>query len=114
MNTANPVFQKIQEQLNQQPVVLYMKGDRSFPQCGFSAQVVEILEQLGVSYQTEDVLMDPDLRSGLKEYANWPTFPQLYVNNKLVGGCDILMEMYQSGELRKLFQQEGLLNESSA
>ena len=85
-----------------QPVTLFMKGDRRAPQCGFSAAVVQVLNALGCDYRTVDVLADPQLREGIKEYSNWPTFPQLYVKGELIGGCDIVVEMYHSGELKKL------------
>ena len=82
------------------PVVLFMKGNRQMPQCGFSAQVVQILDSLVPDYTTVDVLSDPDVRQGIKEYSSWPTVPQLYVRGEFVGGCDIVTEMYRSGELR--------------
>ncbi len=81
------------------PVVLFMKGNRQMPQCGFSAQVVQILDSLVPDYTTVDVLSDPDVRQGIKEYSSWPTVPQLYVRGEFVGGCDIVIEMYRSGEL---------------
>jgi monothiol glutaredoxin len=79
-----------------------MKGSRVFPQCGFSAQIVQILKQLGVSFQDVNVLTDPEIRQGIKEFSNWPTIPQLYVKGKFVGGSDIVSDLYQSGELEKL------------
>lgn len=82
-----------------QPVVLFMKGDRAQPQCGFSAQVVRILDGLLADYQTVDVLADPEIRDGIKEYSSWPTIPQLYLAGEFQGGCDIVTEMHQSGEL---------------
>ncbi len=82
------------------PVVLFMKGNRQMPQCGFSAQVVQILDSLVPDYTTVDVLSDPHVRQGIKEYSSWPTVPQLYVRGEFVGGCDIVIEMYRSGELR--------------
>ncbi len=95
----------IKKQVTEHPVVLYMKGTPDFPQCGFSANVVNILKSCGVENMfTVDVLSNPDIRQGIKEYANWPTIPQLYVNGEFVGGSDILTEMYQSGELQKLFK----------
>jgi monothiol glutaredoxin len=93
---------RIKSLLEAQRVVLFMKGNKMFPQCGFSAQVVGILKQSGVEFETHNILQDPDLRQGLKEYSNWPTFPQLYVNGQLVGGCDIVTEMHQNGELSKV------------
>jgi monothiol glutaredoxin len=98
---------KIRDQVTANRVVLYMKGQPKFPQCGFSATAVEILERCGVNdYLAVDVLQDPDLRQGIKEYANWPTVPQLYVNGEFVGGCDIMREMYQSGELQQVFAKQ--------
>jgi monothiol glutaredoxin len=95
----------IKKQVTEHPVVLYMKGTPDFPQCGFSANVVNILKACGVENMfTVDVLSNPEIRQGIKEYANWPTIPQLYVNGEFVGGSDILTEMYQSGELQKLFK----------
>jgi monothiol glutaredoxin len=96
------VQDKIREQVTQHPVVLYMKGSPQAPQCGFSATVAEILKRCGVSdYYSVDVLADPEIRNGIKDYANWPTIPQLYINGEFVGGCDIVREMYTSGELQK-------------
>jgi len=93
----------IQEQVTSHPVVLYMKGNPSFPQCGFSANAVRILSACGVDQPfTVNVLEEPEIRQGIKEYASWPTIPQLYVNGEFVGGSDILTEMYQSGELKTL------------
>jgi monothiol glutaredoxin len=93
---------KIEEILNRTPVVLFMKGNPQFPQCGFSARAVAILQELNVTFDSVDVLQNEDLRQGIKEYGNWPTIPQLYVNKELVGGSDIMMEMYESGELSQL------------
>ena len=93
----------IRNQVTSHPVVLYMKGSPQFPQCGFSANATKILGMCGVPTPfTVDVLQDPEIRQGIKEFANWPTIPQLYVNGEFVGGSDIMMEMYQSGELQKL------------
>jgi monothiol glutaredoxin len=91
--------QRIEGTLNQTRVVLFMKGSKHFPQCGFSAQVVQILKQKGADFKDVNILTDPELRQGLKEYSNWPTFPQLYVDGKLVGGCDIVTSLNESGEL---------------
>jgi monothiol glutaredoxin len=97
------IQQRIKQQVSTHPVVLYMKGSPQFPQCGFSANAVGILNALGVKeFFTVDVLQDPEIRQGIKEYANWPTIPQLYINGEFVGGSDIMTEMYQSGELKKL------------
>ncbi len=104
MENLHPeTIKKIEVSLGTAPVVLFMKGDRSFPQCGFSARVVEVLEKLNVSFETFDILADEELRTGLKVYSNWPTYPQLYLNAELVGGHDIIMSLLQSGELQKLF-----------
>jgi monothiol glutaredoxin len=93
----------IRDQVSKNRVVLYMKGTPQFPQCGFSATVAEILKRCGVSdYASFNVLQDDELREGIKQFSNWPTIPQLYVNGEFVGGCDILREMYQSGELQQL------------
>mgnify|MGYP001237833309 FL=1 len=99
------VQQRIHSTVTNNPVVLYMKGDARFPQCGFSATSVQILKACGVSdLVTVNVLADEEIRNGIKEYANWPTIPQLYINGEFVGGCDIMKEMYQSGELQKLLE----------
>jgi len=98
---------KIREQVTGNRVVLYMKGTPQFPQCGFSATTVEILKRCGVTdYVAVDVLQDPEIRQGIKEYANWPTIPQLYLNGEFIGGCDILKEMYQAGELQQLLAKQ--------
>ena len=99
---------RIREQITGDDVVLYMKGTPVFPMCGFSAQVVQLLSQTGVPFQSYNILDDMDLRQGLKEFSNWPTFPQLYVKGELVGGCDIVREMYQSGELQQLLADKGI------
>ena len=97
--------QLIKEQVSSHPVVLYMKGTPQFPQCGFSALALQVLGACGVKRLfTVNVLENPDIREGIKQYANWPTIPQLYVNGEFVGGSDILREMYQSGELQKLLE----------
>ena len=97
------VTQRIQDQLKANPVVLYMKGTPQAPQCGFSATATQILKMAGAQEVfTVDVLQHPEIREGNKQYANWPTIPQLYVKGEFVGGCDIMKEMYQSGELQKL------------
>jgi len=99
------VQEKIRTEVTQNPVVLYMKGSPKFPQCGFSGLAVQILQACGVTdYVTVDVLQDPDIREGIKAYANWPTIPQLYIKGEFVGGADIMREMYQSGELKKLLE----------
>ncbi len=96
---------KIEQQLGSAKIVLYMKGSPEMPQCGFSAKATQLLSACGAQFASYDVLSDPDLRQGLKEYSNWPTFPQLYINGELVGGCDIMVELYQTGELQKLVTQ---------
>lgn len=98
--------QKIQAAIGDSGVVLFMKGSKIFPQCGFSARVVQVLKEVGADFRDVNILNDPELRDGLKAYSNWPTFPQLYVNGKLVGGCDIVSELHETGELA------GLINES--
>jgi monothiol glutaredoxin len=100
--------------VNGNDVVLFMKGTPQFPQCGFSGQVVQILDHLGVTYKGFNVLENDDLRSGVKIYSNWPTIPQLYVKGEFVGGCDIIREMFQSGELQGLLREKGIaLREST-
>jgi monothiol glutaredoxin len=97
------VQDKIHEQVTSHPVVLYMKGSPQLPQCGFSATATQLLKMNGApDVFTVDVLQNPDIREGIKQYANWPTIPQLYVNGEFVGGCDIMKEMHQSGELQKV------------
>jgi monothiol glutaredoxin len=92
---------RIDEILGNNKIVLFMKGSASFPQCGFSARAVAILKELGVDFETVDVLEDEEIRQGIKEYGNWPTIPQLYINKELIGGSDIMLEMYQNGELQE-------------
>ena len=96
------VKERIKRQIAENSVVLYMKGSREEPRCGFSAQVVNILNSYGIEYETVDVLADQDIRQGVKDYSDWPTLPQLYVNGGFVGGCDICTEMHTSGELAEL------------
>jgi monothiol glutaredoxin len=102
------VLARIQNDIETNPVVLYMKGTPVFPQCGFSAQVVQVLSLAGVKFKAFDVLADDELRQGIKEFSNWPTIPQLYVKGEFVGGCDIIREMYQSGELATLLKDKGV------
>lgn len=97
-----PIFERIKADVEKHPVLLYMKGDRNYPQCGFSAAVVEVLNELGVAYETRDILADPELRQAMKEFSNWPTYPQLYIKGQFIGGCDITLEMHQHGELAAL------------
>lgn len=93
---------KIRQQLAGAKIVLYMKGSPQFPQCGFSAKTAQILGACGAEYVSYDILSDPELRQGLKTFSNWPTFPQLYINGELIGGCDIVSELFENGELKKL------------
>lgn len=95
------VQDKIRGQLGEDKIVLYMKGNPQMPRCGFSAKASQLLAACGARFASYDVLSDPELRQGLKEFSNWPTFPQLYINGELVGGCDIMTELYQKGELQK-------------
>jgi len=104
----NPIFDRIKQDLADNDVVLYMKGTPVFPQCGFSAAVVQVLSHIGVKFHGIDVLQDPGLRQGVKEFASWPTIPQLYVKGEFVGGCDIIREMYETGELTDLLQNSGI------
>jgi len=96
---------RIDELVKTNPVVLFMKGTALFPQCGFSSRAIAILDRLGVTYETVDVLQDPEIRQGIKEFSDWPTIPQLYVKGEFVGGSDIMMEMFESGELQQLLEQ---------
>ena len=105
---TNPVFERIEGEINANPVVLYMKGTPVFPQCGFSARVVQILSAVGVPFKGVNVLEDGEIREGIKAYANWPTIPQLYVKGEFVGGCDIVKEMFQEGELQDLLEEKGI------
>ncbi|MGZ3770480.1 MAG: Grx4 family monothiol glutaredoxin [Bdellovibrio sp.] len=100
----SPVHQKIDGLLNQHKIVLFMKGTQQFPMCGFSARACAILQDMGVTFHDVNVLDDEEIRQGIKDYGNWPTIPQLYINKQLVGGSDIMMEMYQSGELKELLK----------
>lgn len=102
------VHDQIQTLVTQNPVVLFMKGDANAPRCGFSGQVVQILNYLGAPFVSVNVLADDAIREGVKAYANWPTLPQLYVKGEFVGGCDIVREMFQSGELAEHFKQAGV------
>jgi monothiol glutaredoxin len=109
-----PVFDRIQDEVTEHPVMLYMKGTAMFPQCGFSARVVQILTHLGVPFQTANVLEDDELREGIKQFSQWPTIPQLYVKGEFVGGCDIVTEMFQSGELETLLNEKGVPRRAAA
>jgi monothiol glutaredoxin len=96
------VIERIQEQLGSEAVVLYMKGTPNFPQCGFSGRVVQVLQACNAKYLAVNIFEDPELREALKEYSHWPTYPQLYVKGELVGGCDIVMDLFDKGELQSL------------
>ena len=110
--SENPVFDRIQNDINSNDVVLYMKGTPVFPQCGFSAAVVQVLSHIGVKFKGIDILTDPSLRQGVKEFSQWPTIPQLYVKGEFVGGCDIVREMFQSGELKGFLAEQGVLTQA--
>jgi monothiol glutaredoxin len=105
---ANPVQERIEREINEHDVVLFMKGTPVFPQCGFSSVVVQVLSHLGVRFKGVDVLSDPALRQGIKAFSDWPTVPQLYVKGEFVGGCDIVREMYETGELVELLTTRGV------
>ena len=107
------VHKRIDDEVKSNPVVLFMKGTPVFPQCGFSAAVVQILSHLGVKFKAIDVLKDPEIRSGIKEYSEWPTIPQLYVKGEFVGGADIVREMFESEELSAFFADKGIALENA-
>ncbi len=102
----NPVFERIRREIDENPVVVFMKGTPMFPQCGFSAAVVQALSLLGAKFKGIDVLTDPPLRDAIKDFANWPTIPQLYVRGEFVGGADIVREMYETGELARFLKEK--------
>ncbi|MPY70022.1 MAG: Grx4 family monothiol glutaredoxin [Alphaproteobacteria bacterium] len=106
--TDNPVLERIKQDVSENDVVLYMKGTPVFPQCGFSAAVVQVLSHLGVRFKGIDILADPELREGVKVFSNWPTIPQLYVKGEFVGGCDIVREMFETGELVEFMNTNGV------
>ncbi|MBP7062674.1 Grx4 family monothiol glutaredoxin [Ferrovibrio sp.] len=106
--TDATVADRIKQDITDNEIVLFMKGTPVFPQCGFSAVVVQVLSHLGVKFKGIDVLSDPSIRQGIKEFSDWPTIPQLYVKGEFVGGCDIVREMYQSGELQQLLADKGI------
>ena len=112
--TMSDIATKIDEQVKSNDVFLYMKGTKDFPMCGFSGRVVQILDYLGVDYQTANVLEDQELREGIKAYTNWPTIPQLYVKGEFVGGADIITEMFQAGELQTHFTDKGVAVKQTA
>src|ERR1700742_2606031 len=111
---ADTISERIQGDITANDVMLYMKGTPMFPQCGFSARVIQILTHMGVPFQSANVLEDPELRDGIKQFSNWPTIPQLYVQGELVGGCDIVTEMFQSGELAEMLAEKGIPHEAAA
>ncbi|MXN63756.1 Grx4 family monothiol glutaredoxin [Stappia sp. GBMRC 2046] len=104
----------IKSEVESNDVVLFMKGTPAFPQCGFSGQVVQILDYVGVPYKGVNVLEDDELRQGIKEFASWPTIPQLYIKGEFVGGCDIIREMFQNQELQAAFEEKGISTSQSA
>ncbi len=101
------IMERIKQQIEGAPIVLYMKGTPQFPQCGFSSHVVQALAACDAEFTDINVLADPEIRENLPRYANWPTFPQLYIDGELVGGCDIVMELYQRGELKSMVEAAG-------
>jgi monothiol glutaredoxin len=103
---TNPVFSQIKKDIDENDVVLFMKGTPMFPQCGFSAAVVQVLTHLGVKFKGVNVLADDNIRNGIKQFSNWPTIPQLYVKGEFIGGCDIVREMAEAGELQQLFEEK--------
>ena len=109
----NPVFDRIKDEVSATDVVLFMKGNPMFPQCGFSAAVVGALSTMQVKFKGVDVLQDAEIREGIKAYSSWPTIPQLYVKGEFVGGCDIVKEMYETGELQKLLDDNGIAYEAA-
>ena len=106
MTNIDEVKQIVKKDIESHPVILFMKGSKLMPQCGYSAKVVHILKQLGIDFETRNVLEDDNLRQAIKEVSDWPTLPQLYINQEFIGGCDIIMDMYKSGELQKLLGLE--------
>ncbi|MHB8405825.1 MAG: Grx4 family monothiol glutaredoxin [Gammaproteobacteria bacterium] len=102
------VMDRIKHQVGSHPVLLFMKGTPDFPQCGFSARTSQVLKTMGVEFGHVNVLAEPEIRANLPKYSNWPTFPQLFVKGELVGGCDIVVEMHESGELKKLLDEKGV------
>lgn len=111
--TENAVVSRIRDEISTNDVVLFMKGTPVFPQCGFSAAVVQVLNHVGVKFSSVDVLMDPEIRQGIKEFSNWPTVPQLYVKGEFLGGCDIIREMFENGELEPAFDQAGVARDAA-
>lgn len=110
---SNPVFTRIEQDIVGNDVVLFMKGTAQFPQCGFSATVAKILMHLGVDFKSVNVLTDAEIRQGIKEFSDWPTIPQLYVKGEFVGGCDIVREMFETGELKSFLAEKGIALEAA-
>ncbi len=110
---SNPVFARIEQDIVGNDVVLFMKGTAQFPQCGFSATVAKILMHLGVDFKSVNVLTDAEIRQGIKEFSDWPTIPQLYVKGEFVGGCDIVREMFETGELKSFLAEKGIALEAA-
>jgi monothiol glutaredoxin len=102
------VFDRIRDEIGKNDVLLFMKGTPVFPQCGFSAAVVDCLSQVGVKFNSVNILVDPEIRQGIKEFSQWPTIPQLYVKGEFIGGCDIIREMFETGELEQMFKDKGV------
>ena len=108
------IFERIQKDIDSNDIVLFMKGTKLMPQCGFSSTVAQVLERLGVGeYKDINVLADPEIREGIKQFSNWPTIPQLYVKGEFIGGCDIVREMYTSGELKELLDSKGIATQAA-
>lgn len=105
---SSPIFDAIKQDISENNVVLYMKGTKDFPMCGFSALVANVLNMLEVEYKSVNVLEDEEIRQGIKDFANWPTIPQLYLKGEFIGGCDIVKELYESGELFDLLKEKGI------
>ncbi len=108
-----PAITQIEETIKNNDVVLFMKGSKKIPQCGFSATVVQIMERCGIDFKDVNVLADPALRDGIKQFSNWPTIPQLYIKGEFIGGCDITREMYESGELQALLKDKGVSSKAA-
>ena len=111
--SENPVFDNIQSEIDANDVVVFMKGTPVFPQCGFSSMVVQVLTHMGVKFKGVDVLANDAVRNGIKEFSNWPTIPQLYVKGEFIGGCDIVREMFEAGELQEALEAKGIATEAA-
>ncbi len=110
--SENPVFKRINSEINSNEVVLFMKGTPVFPQCGFSAAVVQVLNHMGANFKGINILEDDALRESIKEFSNWPTIPQLYIKGEFIGGCDIIREMFENGELTQAFKDKNIALEA--